>query len=123
MLVAVDQPGYGTAYLAGNPVKLSRTPCEQFAPIPALGEHTTEVLMGLLGYSREKVDRMLEEGAAEEHRPPRRPADEAAAGCQGREKLMLPLPLVDGTIGGRLFPLLSGELRRDGVGLPVREKP
>lgn len=65
MLVKVDQPRFGTAYLSGNPVKLSRTPAEEFEPAPALGQHTREVLAGLLGYSEEKIAEILKEGACE----------------------------------------------------------
>ena len=78
MLVEVDQPRYGgKALLAGNPIKLSRTPCEDFMPTPALGEHTVEVLTGLLGYPAEKVARMLESGAAVQFRPPEQSEESA----------------------------------------------
>lgn len=76
MLVEVDQPGYGKAHIAGNPVKLLRTPCEQFTPAPALGEHTREVLTSLLAYSEERVERMLETGAAVQYRPSEAPKGE-----------------------------------------------
>ncbi len=63
MLVEVDQPRYGKALIAGNPVKLSRTPGEEFTPTPALGEHTEEVLRVVLGYSSRKIRQLLQEGA------------------------------------------------------------
>ncbi len=66
MLAEVDQPRFGKAILPGNPVKLSRTPAEESGPAPAVGEHTREVLARLLGYSNEKMEGMLREGAAEQ---------------------------------------------------------
>jgi CoA:oxalate CoA-transferase len=67
MLVEVAQPGYeGKARLAGNPIKLSDTPSEEFAPAPYLGEHTAQLLSELLGYSQEEIERVLREGAGEE---------------------------------------------------------
>lgn len=64
MVVAVEQPRAGKVHMAGNPVKLSRTPGEEFTPTPSLGEHTTEVLTGLLGYPPERVEQLIAEGAA-----------------------------------------------------------
>ncbi len=64
MVVSVEQPRAGKVHMAGNPVKLSRTPCEEFTPTASLGEHTTEVLSGLLGYSQDRIDELLKTGAA-----------------------------------------------------------
>jgi crotonobetainyl-CoA:carnitine CoA-transferase CaiB-like acyl-CoA transferase len=38
--------------VAGNPIKLSRTPGRPPAPAPALGENTVEVLERLAGVNR-----------------------------------------------------------------------
>jgi crotonobetainyl-CoA:carnitine CoA-transferase CaiB-like acyl-CoA transferase len=51
MVVSVAQPGGGVAMMAGNPIKLGETGEESFASAPALGQHTDEVLGGLLGKS------------------------------------------------------------------------
>ena len=49
--------------MLGNPVRLSASPTEvQRAPL--LGEHTTEVLAGLLGLSPEEVAHLKRDGAA-----------------------------------------------------------
>ena len=64
MLVSLDQPGWGKAQVVGNPVKFSRTRCEEFAPAPRLGEHTRDVLHALLEYSDEKIEQMVRDGAA-----------------------------------------------------------
>lgn len=51
MLVEIDQPRMGRIKIAGSPFHLSETPGEVYAPAPLLGEHSEEVLKGLLGYS------------------------------------------------------------------------
>lgn len=51
MVVRVPQDAGGEARMPGNPVKLSETGEESFAAAPALGQHTDEVLTGLLGKS------------------------------------------------------------------------
>ena len=70
MLVEIEQPRYGKAHVPGNPVKLSRTPGEEFTPTPALGEHTVEVLGSVLGYPAKKISRLLQEGAAMQYKSP-----------------------------------------------------
>jgi CoA:oxalate CoA-transferase len=70
MVVAMRQPRAGEVHMAGNPVKMSRTPGEEFSPTPALGEHTAEVLGDLLGYSREKIEQLQADGAAVVFEPP-----------------------------------------------------
>lgn len=71
MLVTVDQPGWdGPAYVVGNPMKFSRTPCEEFAPAPAVGQHTRDVLHAVLGYSDERIAQMVRDGAAVQSQVP-----------------------------------------------------
>ena len=55
MVVNVPQPAGGAVRMPGNPIKLSETGEESFAPSPALGQHTDEVLRGLLGKSEAEV--------------------------------------------------------------------
>jgi crotonobetainyl-CoA:carnitine CoA-transferase CaiB-like acyl-CoA transferase len=50
MVVDVTHSLGGKIKLLGNPIKLSRTPCEEFVSPPTLGQHTTEVLRDVLGY-------------------------------------------------------------------------
>jgi len=38
-----------------NPIKFSETPVERYGAVPALGEHTREVLGELLGYTDERI--------------------------------------------------------------------
>lgn len=62
MLVAIEQPSWGRAWVVGNPVKFSRTGCEEFSAAPGIGEHTGEVLNGLLGYSVEQIAELASDG-------------------------------------------------------------
>lgn len=55
MVTEVEIPGYGRIRTLGNPVKVQGEE-ERLGPPPGLGEHTEEILGGLLGYSREKIE-------------------------------------------------------------------
>jgi crotonobetainyl-CoA:carnitine CoA-transferase CaiB-like acyl-CoA transferase len=55
MVVRVPQSGGGDALMPGNPIKLSETGEEGFAAAPRLGQHTEEVLHGLLGKSAAEI--------------------------------------------------------------------
>ena len=56
MVAEMAHASAGTVQAIKNPVHLSATPLEGYAAPPALGEHTREVLTGLLGYSASEVD-------------------------------------------------------------------
>jgi CoA:oxalate CoA-transferase len=55
MLVDVEHPVIGKLPLPDTPVKLSRTPGGIRGASPALGEHTDEVLRGLLAMSEDEI--------------------------------------------------------------------
>ncbi len=58
-IVSVDDPRWGPMKLPGAMAKFSATPADQPAgSAPILGEHTQEVLTGLVGYSLEEVARL-----------------------------------------------------------------
>ncbi len=63
MTLESDHPTAGTVRLTGFPYKLSETPAEIHRPPPLLGEHTEEVLTGLLDYSPEDVTSLRNKGA------------------------------------------------------------
>jgi formyl-CoA transferase len=63
MILETNHASAGTVKLPGFPYKFSRTPAEIQKPPPMLGQHTEEVLTGLLGYSREGVEGLRENGA------------------------------------------------------------
>jgi len=45
----------------GNPIRLSGSP-SRYDPPPAWGEHTEQLLSGMLGYSREKIEALRRDG-------------------------------------------------------------
>jgi formyl-CoA transferase len=56
MKIEVEHPLAGAMPLVANPIKYSRTPIRYDAPPPLLGEHTDEILSGLLGKSAADID-------------------------------------------------------------------
>jgi formyl-CoA transferase len=63
MTLESEHASAGTVKLTGFPYKFSHTPAEIQKPPPMLGQHTEEVLTGLLGYSREDVNLLRDKGA------------------------------------------------------------
>ncbi|MFC2042349.1 CaiB/BaiF CoA transferase family protein [Chloroflexota bacterium] len=63
MILELEHTLGGKVRLVGNPLKMPGSIDDSFysAP-PVLGEHNEEVLGGLLGYSKAKIDKLLEEG-------------------------------------------------------------
>ena len=55
---AVVHPVGGLQQQRSWPFRLSETPAEIRAPAPCLGEHSREVLAGLLDYSEDEIDRL-----------------------------------------------------------------
>ncbi|WP_350333144.1 formyl-CoA transferase [Coralliovum pocilloporae] len=64
-IVEVDHPERGSYLSVGCPIKLSDSPVD-VTRSPLLGEHTTEVLSEVLGYSGEDLDRVIGSGAVGE---------------------------------------------------------
>lgn len=62
MVIDIEHPRLGNFKLAGNPIKASETE-DVFAPPPQLGEYTGEVLKKILGYSDERIQKLIEEKA------------------------------------------------------------
>jgi len=59
MLIKAEQPGMGTIYVAGNPIKLSTLKEEAVTdPAPKIGEHTSEILQNFLNYDDAKIDEL-----------------------------------------------------------------
>ncbi len=58
-----EHPVVGKRQHCGIPWRMSGTPCEVKAAAPVLGQHTDEVLTGLLGYSKAEVEKMRADGA------------------------------------------------------------
>ena len=55
MVVTVAHPEGGEVRMTGNPVKMSATDEDTYAPPPLLGQHTDDVLRGLLGKSESDI--------------------------------------------------------------------
>jgi formyl-CoA transferase len=58
----VPHPGVGTVSLVRSPMRFSETPVQHDVPPPLLGQHTDEVLRGLLGKNEGEVARLRSEG-------------------------------------------------------------
>jgi crotonobetainyl-CoA:carnitine CoA-transferase CaiB-like acyl-CoA transferase len=50
-----DHPQFGPTRVMGMPVRLSETPGSVRLPAPELGQHTEEILLGVLGWSWERI--------------------------------------------------------------------
>jgi formyl-CoA transferase len=61
-IVEVDHPERGKYLSVGCPIKMSDSPVE-VTRSPLLGEHTTEILKDVLGYSDEDLERVVGSGA------------------------------------------------------------
>jgi crotonobetainyl-CoA:carnitine CoA-transferase CaiB-like acyl-CoA transferase len=57
-VTSFDHPTFGPTQVVGIPVRLSATPGQLRLPAPEFGQHTEEILTGLLGYSWEEVARL-----------------------------------------------------------------
>jgi crotonobetainyl-CoA:carnitine CoA-transferase CaiB-like acyl-CoA transferase len=62
MAIELDHPLAGSVKLVRSPMKLSGTPATSDAAPPLLGQHTDEVLAGLLGKSREEIAALRAQG-------------------------------------------------------------
>jgi crotonobetainyl-CoA:carnitine CoA-transferase CaiB-like acyl-CoA transferase len=60
--VGLSHPVAGAVSLVRSPMRFSATPVEHAVPPPLLGEHTDEVLQGILGSSPAEVARLRAEG-------------------------------------------------------------
>jgi crotonobetainyl-CoA:carnitine CoA-transferase CaiB-like acyl-CoA transferase len=56
-----EHPHFGTTQVVGLPVRLSQTPGQVRQPAPEFGQHTEEILNGLLGYSWEQIATLKEQ--------------------------------------------------------------
>jgi crotonobetainyl-CoA:carnitine CoA-transferase CaiB-like acyl-CoA transferase len=62
MVVPMAHSSGAPVNVIANPVRLSETPTDYRLPPPALGEHTEEVLQGLLGIDNEAFAALREKG-------------------------------------------------------------
>ncbi|MGH3688433.1 MAG: CoA transferase [Pseudonocardiaceae bacterium] len=62
MFAEVDQPGIGTYLMPGSPLDFSAVQRLPPAPAPRLGQHTDEILAGILGLSGPEIGRLHDDG-------------------------------------------------------------
>jgi crotonobetainyl-CoA:carnitine CoA-transferase CaiB-like acyl-CoA transferase len=62
MIVEYEHPDVGRVRLPGNPIKFRGAPRTPSQPAPTLGEHTDEVLRGLLGLAPERIAGLRQDG-------------------------------------------------------------
>jgi crotonobetainyl-CoA:carnitine CoA-transferase CaiB-like acyl-CoA transferase len=60
-IMDVDHPTLGRVKMTGMPVKFSGTPTRIQRTAPNFGQHTEEVLMDVLGYTWEEIEKLKEE--------------------------------------------------------------
>jgi crotonobetainyl-CoA:carnitine CoA-transferase CaiB-like acyl-CoA transferase len=63
MVVEVTLASGKTVRMPGNPMKLSASRQPEYRRPPAVGEHTCDILEGLLGYSQETIGQLRQAGA------------------------------------------------------------
>jgi crotonobetainyl-CoA:carnitine CoA-transferase CaiB-like acyl-CoA transferase len=66
MIVEVEGAGGEKIKTIGHPFRMSETPLKTFSRPPRLGEHSREVLLNLLGYTKERIDSLKEKGVIKE---------------------------------------------------------
>jgi len=64
LFAEVEQPGIGHYPMPGLPLDFAAAPREPTRPAPRLGEHTDEVLAGVLGLSSSEIGRLHDAGIA-----------------------------------------------------------
>ena len=62
MTLEMDHPSSGKVSLIANPIRFTQHPIVYQRPPPVLGQHTHEVLAGVLGYTAEQVARLRADG-------------------------------------------------------------
>jgi len=62
MIVEVEHPVAGEVKITNTPVKLSLTPGKVETASPLLGQHNEEILIEILGFSKEEINRLRREG-------------------------------------------------------------
>ena len=70
----IPHPQVGWVPNVRLPIQYSRTPVVDPVAAPTVGQHTEEVLSGILGYDRDRLARLTEAGAFGDHAAPQAPA-------------------------------------------------
>jgi len=62
MYLEMEHPALGRHKVQNAPFKLSQTPASNHLPSPLIGQHTREIVEGLLGYSRDELRAGFDDG-------------------------------------------------------------
>jgi len=62
MFTLTEQPGIGTYLMPATPLDFDRVPRLPAMPAPALGQHTDQILLDILGLSEAEVGRLHDDG-------------------------------------------------------------
>lgn len=62
LFTMTEQPGIGSYLMPGSPLDFTKCPRLPALPAPALGEHTDQILLDILGMSEGEVGRLHDEG-------------------------------------------------------------
>jgi benzylsuccinate CoA-transferase BbsF subunit len=73
MYLAMEHPALGSRKVQNAPFKLSETPASNHLPAPLIGQHTREIVEGLLGYGHDALRAGFEDGTFWPARRPRFP--------------------------------------------------
>jgi benzylsuccinate CoA-transferase BbsF subunit len=76
MYLDLEHPSLGRYKVQNAPFKLSETPTTNFLPSPMIGEHTREIVEGLLGFSHEELRDGFADGTFWPTKRPRFPYQE-----------------------------------------------
>jgi crotonobetainyl-CoA:carnitine CoA-transferase CaiB-like acyl-CoA transferase len=55
MYLPIEHPALGQRLVQNAPFRLSETPAVNHSPSPLIGQHTQEIVEGLLGYDHEEL--------------------------------------------------------------------
>ena len=61
MFTVLDQPGIGRYPVAASPLQFGAVPRDAPRPAPVLGQHTDEILSGILGLPAHEIARLHDE--------------------------------------------------------------
>jgi crotonobetainyl-CoA:carnitine CoA-transferase CaiB-like acyl-CoA transferase len=62
MYLPIEHPALGTYNVQNAPFEMSATPAANHLPAPLIGQHTREIVEGLLGYSHDDLRAGFEDG-------------------------------------------------------------
>ncbi len=68
MFTRVEQPGIGTLWSAASPFEFSAAPRLPAGPAPLLGQHTDEILSGILGLPDSEIGKLHDQGVVRDAR-------------------------------------------------------